>query len=60
MITFQKQQYRKNFFVSLTVLFLLLIFLSLGFNPAAVAITLACLLILAGATKPRRALEKVN
>jgi len=48
------------FFVSLVALVLLLVFLSLGFSPPAVAITLACLLILAGATKPRRALEEVD
>jgi len=47
-------------FVSFFALFLLLIFLSLGFSPPAVAITLACLLILAGATKPRKALEEVD
>jgi len=47
-------------FVSLIALVLLLVFLSLGFSPPAVAITLACLLILAGATKPRKALEEVD
>jgi len=47
-------------FVSFFALLLLLIFLSLGFSPPAVAITLACLLILAGATKPRKALEEVD
>jgi Na+/H+ antiporter NhaD/arsenite permease-like protein len=47
-------------FVSFFALALLLVFLSLGFSPPAVAITLACLLILAGATKPRKALEEVD
>jgi len=47
-------------FVSFLALVLLLIFLSLGFNPPAVSITLACFLILAGATKPRRVLEEVD
>lgn len=47
-------------FVSFFALALLLIFLALGFSPPAVAITLACLLILAGATKPRKALEEVD
>ena len=47
-------------FVSFFALALLLVFLSLGFNPPSVAITLACLLILAGATKPRKALEEVD
>ena len=51
---------KELFFVSLVALVLLLVFLSLGFSPPAVAITLACLLILAGATKPRRALEEVD
>jgi Na+/H+ antiporter NhaD/arsenite permease-like protein len=39
---------------------LLLVFLSLGFSPPAVAMTLACFLILAGATKPRKALEQID
>lgn len=47
-------------FVSFIAMFLLVIFLSLGFNPPGVAITLACLLILAGATKPRKALEEID
>jgi len=47
-------------FVSFFALALLLVFLSLGFSPPAVAITLACFLILAGATKPRKALEEVD
>jgi Na+/H+ antiporter NhaD/arsenite permease-like protein len=47
-------------FVSFFALVLLLVFLSLGFSPPAVAITLACFLILAGATKPRKALEEVD
>jgi len=47
-------------FVSFFALALLLVFLSLGFSPPAVAITLACFLILAGATKPRKALEGVD
>ncbi|MCM8788030.1 MAG: anion transporter [Candidatus Omnitrophica bacterium] len=47
-------------FVSLIALALLLVFLCLGFHPPAVAITLACLLILAGAAKPRKALEEVD
>ena len=51
---------KELFFVSLVALVLLLVFLSLGFSPPAVAITLACLLILAGATKPRKALEEVD
>ena len=51
---------KELFFVSLVALVLLLVFLSLGFSPPAVAITLACLLILAGATRPRRALEEVD
>jgi len=46
--------------VSFVALALLLVFLSLGFSPPAVAITLACLLILAGAAKPRKALEEVD
>ncbi len=47
-------------FISFFALALLLVFLSLGFSPPAVAITLACFLILAGATKPRKALEEVD
>jgi len=47
-------------FISFVALILLLVFLSLGFSPPAVAITLACFLILAGATKPRKALEEVD
>ena len=47
-------------FISFVALALLLVFLSLGFSPPAVAITLACFLILAGATKPRKALEEVD
>ena len=47
-------------FVSFIAMILLLIFLSMGFSPPAVAITLACFLILAGATKPRKALEEVD
>jgi len=47
-------------FVSFIAMILLLVFLSMGFSPPAVAITLACFLILAGATKPRKALEEVD
>jgi len=46
--------------VSFVALALLLVFLSLGFSPPAVAITLACFFILAGAAKPRKALEEVD
>jgi Na+/H+ antiporter NhaD/arsenite permease-like protein len=51
---------KELFFVSLIILILLLVLLSLGFSPPGVAITLACVLILAGATKPRKALEEVD
>lgn len=51
---------RELFLFSLIVLVLLLVFLSLGFNPPPLAISLACLLILAGSTKPRKALEEVD
>lgn len=51
---------RELLFVSFIAMFLLVVFLSLGFNPPGVAITLACFLILAGATKPRRALEEID
>ena len=46
--------------ISLIAVILLLAFLSLGFSPPAVAMTLACFLILAGATKPRKALEQID
>jgi len=46
--------------ISLIAVILLLVFLSLGFSPPAVAMTLACFLILAGATKPRKALEQID
>lgn len=48
------------FFISLTAILLLLILLCAGFNPPGVAITLACLLILAGSTKPTKVLEDVD
>lgn len=46
--------------ISLVAIILLLIFLSLGYNPPAVVMVLACFLILAGATKPRKVLEEVD
>jgi len=46
--------------VSIGGMVLLLLFLCLGYNPPAAAITFACVLILAGATKPRKALEEVD
>jgi len=46
--------------ISFIAVILLLVFLSLGFSPPAVAMTLACFLILAGATKPRKALEQID
>lgn len=51
---------KRLLFVSFAAVVLLLVFLSLGYNPSAIAITLGCFLILAGADKPRRALEEVD
>lgn len=51
---------KRLLFVSFVAVVLLLVFLSLGYNPSAVAITLACFLILASADKPRKALEEVD
>lgn len=46
--------------ISLIVIAALLVFLSIGYSPAAVAISLACFLILAGAAKPRPVLKEVD
>ena len=51
---------KELFIVSLMAIIALLVFLSLGYSPPAVAITLACFLILAGAAKPRKVLEEVD
>ncbi|MEO0122977.1 MAG: anion transporter [candidate division WOR-3 bacterium] len=51
---------KRLFIASFITLILLLIFLCLGYSPQNVAITLACFLILAGADKPRKALEEVD
>jgi len=51
---------KRLFIASFITLILLLVFLCLGYSPQNVAITLACFLILAGADKPRKALEEVD
>ncbi|MDD5645511.1 MAG: anion transporter [bacterium] len=51
---------KKLMIFSFAAVFMLIVFLSLGYNPPAVAMVCACFLILAGATKPRKVLEEVD
>ncbi len=51
---------KKLMVFSFSAIFILVVFLSLGYSPPAVAMVCACFLILAGATKPRKVLEEVD